>query len=128
MFKGITDKAKALSDGINITQNLADAKNLAMENIASGKLKAIELFEQHRPEIENILVNGLLTVAEEKLQDNETLQRVFEKGYEALPMAVRLLLPRTTFVEFSMKEKEPLLLKVQDYKRKRTAANSDSNV
>jgi hypothetical protein len=127
MFKGMTDKAKSLTDGMNITQKLAAAKNLAVENMTSGKSKAIELFEQHRPEIENILVNGLLSVAEEKLQDNETLQRVFEKGYEALPMPVRLLLPRTTFVEFSMKEKEPLLLKLRDYKQKRTATNSDSN-
>ncbi len=111
---------------IDITQNLANAKNLAAENIASGKLKAIELFEKHRPEIEDILVNGLLKVAEEKLQDNETLQQVFEKGYEALPMAVRLLLPRATFVEFSMKEKEPLLLKVRDYKQKRADANSNA--
>ena len=122
MFKGITDKAKSLADAANINQKLIDAKNLA----ASGRLKAIDLFEQYRPEIENILVNGLLTVAEEKLQDTDTLQQVFEKGYEVLPTPVRLLLPRATFVEFSMKEKEPLLLKVRDYKQKRADANPRS--
>ncbi len=111
----------------DIKQKLSDAKNLAAENLATGTSRAIELYERYKPEIENILVNGLLTVAEEKLQDNETLQQVFEKGYEALPLPVRVVLPRSTFVEFSMKEKEPLLLKVRDYKKKRADANSNPN-
>jgi hypothetical protein len=125
---GFFDDLKNKVNEVNITQGLADTKNLALGGMESGKSKAIELFEKHRPEIENILVNGLLTVAEEKLKDNETLKQVFEKGYEALPLPVRLLLPCATFVEFSMKEKEPLLLKVQEYKRKRAAGNSESTV
>lgn len=112
----------------NITQGLANAQNLAMEGMASGKSKTIELFEKHRPEIENILVNGLMTVAEKRLQDDETLRQVFEKGYEALPLPIRLLLPQEKFVEFSMKEKEPLLLKVQEYKRERAGNSNESNV
>jgi hypothetical protein len=120
---GLFDKLK----NTDFKQKLADVKSLAAESLATGTAKAIELFEHHRPEIENILVNGLLTVAEEKLQDDDTLQQVFEKGYEALPFAVRVALPRTTFVAFSMKEKEPLLLKVRDYKQKRADANTHSN-
>ena len=116
MFNGIANKAKELRDKVDLSQRVSDTKQFASMHVTAGASKAGDLFERHWPKVEHVVVNGLISVAEEKLKDDQFLQSVFESAYELLPTAVRIVLPRTKFIEFSMQRREPILLKLQDFR------------
>ena len=153
MFKKITDKAKELKDKVDIShavettkqlasngfeaskakaadisQTITATKQSASDKIDAGKSKANDFLEQNWPKIEGVLVGTLLTVAEEKLKDDSALEAVLDKAYELLPIAIRLVLPRTKFVEFGMKRRDPLLLKLQEQKAKKESASEISDM
>lgn len=149
MFKGIADKAKALRDKIEfpdavlsttraVSEHLADktrsmrdsierndalsnARTAVSEGIASGKSQANEMLTQYWPKIEYLIVNGLLTVAEEKLKDDEFVSAVVEKAYETLPTPVRLVLPRTLVIEYGMKQRQPMLVRLREIRETRSS-------
>ena len=143
MFNKIADKVKALtvkadlehamattkqiasdsldagkSKAANLSHTMTTKKQLASDNLETGKSKVNDFIEQNWPKIENMLINSLLTVTEEKLKDDATLEVLLGKAYEVLPIVVRLVLPREKFVEFSMKKRDSLLLKLQEHKNK----------
>lgn len=120
MFNKIADKAKALKDKANISQAISTTKQLASDSLNAGKLRANDYFEQNWPRIESVIVSGFLTVTEDKLKDDKIMEALLDKTYEVLPIAIRLVLPRAKFVEFSMKNRDSLLLKLQEQKIKKS--------
>jgi hypothetical protein len=115
------DKAKTIKETVESSDTLSSAKQFASNGLDNGKLIANDAFDKYWPKVESIIVNGLLSTAEEKLKDDQMLENMIEKAYEVLPTAVRLILPRTKFIEFSMKRRDPILIKVQEYKAKKEA-------
>ncbi|MGO3397328.1 MAG: hypothetical protein ACTINL_12600 [Serratia proteamaculans] len=71
---------------------------------------------RYRPMIEQLVLEGLIGVAEEKLLNDELVTDVFHKAYEMLPMPVRFVLSRETCLHWLMQNREPLLAKLADYK------------
>ncbi|WP_448091926.1 hypothetical protein [Pseudomonas lini] len=114
MFKSLTDKARALSGGI--TDKAMAAKDSVSGNFSAGTSKASEFLENNWGKVENVLVNGLLTVTEEKLKDDEVFIMLVEKAYEMLPTPVRLILSRTTFINHTMTHRESLVAKLREKK------------
>jgi hypothetical protein len=110
MFSSFKGKAKAIAD-------LSVQKAGAAVSSSNSKLQ--ELFDQNYPKIEPIIVNGLLNLAEGKLKDNNTLNTIFEKGYEILPFPVRLIISKNRFLEFTMSRRDSLLQKVMTLKEQR---------
>ena len=117
MFNSLKDKATSLAQ---VAGQKTDAA------LSSGSQKGQELFADYYPKIEPMVVDGLLSVAEEKLNDELVLSGYIEKTYELLPMPVRLMVSRAQFIEFTMKHKTPLLQKVAEVKQKRLALASSA--
>lgn len=122
MFKKLADAALYLKEKADLDSKLEATKNFAKCQYEAGKVGTNTVWEKHLPTVERILVEGLLSIAEEKLRDGETLEKVFNKLYETLPLAARLVLSRERFLEFTMARRDPLLLKVLGVRAQR--ANS----
>lgn len=119
MFKKLSDAAQSLKAKADIGQKVEATKQLASGKLDASKESALVVWEKHWPSIEKVVVEGLLTVAVEKLSDDAMVEGVFLKAYEALPLAVRFVLKREKFVEFTMARRDPLLLKLQDIRAER---------
>lgn len=115
MFSKLTDSARALKEKVD----LEAAKQRASAQLDTGIQSAGAAWDSHWPKVERLLVEGLLSLAEEQLRDDKMLERAFTKVYEALPLAARFVLPRDRFTEFAMARREPLLLKVQGLRAER---------
>ncbi|MCP1441503.1 hypothetical protein J3D54_000635 [Pseudomonas sp. GGS8] len=122
MFKSLTDKARTLSGGI--ADKAMAAKDSVSGNFSAGTSKASEFLENNWGKVENVLVNGLLTVTEEKLKDDEVFIMLVEKAYEMLPTPVRLILSRTMFINHTLTRRESLVAKLREKKALRLLNDS----
>ena len=127
MFKKFADAAKSLKEKADIGAKLEGAKQFASNKLETTKADASAAWEKHWPTIENVLIEGLLSIAEEKLKDDAILEAVFGKLYEALPLAVRLALSRDQFISFSMLQRGPVLVKLQHVRAQRRTIESPGN-
>ncbi len=127
MFNKIKDRAKLLIENVAVSEKMSVAKQflsdssestkkIVINNLESGKDKANIYFEKNWNLMEKILVDGLLSMAEDALKDEKNIKMFFEKAYELLPTGVRLVISREKFVELSMKKRDPLILSLQQYK------------
>lgn len=108
---------KTLDTSVKEVTTVFNDTTLAVNSaIYSGKTSVAELYNKHGETIENIVINGLVEVAEEKLHDEVFLKMFLEKTYELLPVSMRMVISREIFMNFCLKYKEPLLLKVQECK------------
>lgn len=119
MFKKFADAARSLKEKADIGAKLEATKQLATGKYEAGKAEASVAWDKHWPAAEHLLVEGLLSIAEEKLRDDKALESVFGTLYETLPLPVRLGLSRHRFVELIMACRDPLLVKVQDARAQR---------
>lgn len=141
MFKKLIEKASSsvAEIGALVDKNTEDAKknveekmrdigsikNSVAEMASSGADHAFSIFEKNWPLIERILLDGLLSIAIEHLKDDELVRGIMEKVYETLPIGVRLVLPRDRYIEFAIRQREPLLLQLDSYREKRALAGED---
>lgn len=125
MFKKLTDTARTLKEKADVSARLDATKQFASSKYEAGKAETSAAWEKHWPTIERVLVEGLLSIAEEKLRDDKMIEGALTKLYETLPLAVRFVLSRDRFLVFTMEHRGTLLLKVQDTRAGR-AANTDA--
>ncbi|HDL6741148.1 TPA: hypothetical protein ACSRD7_001585 [Yersinia enterocolitica] len=72
--------------------------------------------------LENIVIKGLLNMAEDKLSDDAFVESVFSKAYEFLPVPVRMVVKREWCLSYLQSRKTPLLVKLQFYRDERSRA------
>ncbi|MGE5034974.1 MULTISPECIES: hypothetical protein [Yersinia] len=70
--------------------------------------------------LDNIVINGLLNIAEDKLNDDAFVESVFSKAYELLPAPVRMVVKREWCLSYLQSRKTPLLVKLQLYRDERS--------
>ncbi|EEW7592485.1 hypothetical protein ACRW16_15710 [Escherichia coli] len=99
---------------ISDTANVDTAKT--QEETDSSTSRFSEVISRYRPVIERVVLDGLVGIAEDKLQDDVLIASIFNKAYELLPTPVRLVLPREKCLNWLMQNREPLLLKLGDYR------------
>lgn len=116
MFNKLAGAAQTLREKADIGKRVEASRQFAADKLEAGKAGATAKWEQHWPATERLLVEGLLTVAEEKLEDDKMLEGAFLKLYETLPLAARFILTRERFLEFTMSRREPILLKLKDFR------------
>lgn len=96
--------------------------NITIEDQNSGKdvttKKVNQIIEKNWPKIEKLVISGLINLAENQLTNNEDLESLFEIVYETLPIAIRIAIPRKKFISFLMNQREPLLVKLNEQKKK----------
>ena len=69
--------------------------------------------------LDNIVISGLLTIAEDKLSDDVFIESMFSKAYELLPVPVRLVVRREWCLDYLQSRKAPLLAQLQLYRAER---------
>ena len=122
MFKKLTDTVRTLKEKADVGARLDATKQFASSKYEAGKAGANITWEKHWPSIERVLVEGLLSIAEEKLRDDKMIEGAITKLYETLPLAVRVVLSRDRFLVFTMEHRETLLLKVQNTRAERVTS------
>jgi hypothetical protein len=129
MFEKFADMAKGLKDKLDMEARLAAGKQFAASTYDAGKLEAAALWDKYWQSVEHVLVDGLLSIAADRLSDDGVLEGVFGKLYETLPLPVRLVFPRERFLAFTKTKQASLLAKVEAARQQRqiSAAQKASN-
>ncbi|CNI42266.1 hypothetical protein [Yersinia pekkanenii] len=84
--------------------------------------QSVSRLSKYKPLLENIVINGLLNIAEDKLNDDIFVESVFSKAYELLPAPVRMVVKREWCLSYLQSRKTPLLVKLQLYRDERSRA------
>ncbi|EMI7425283.1 hypothetical protein V6988_000366 [Yersinia enterocolitica] len=84
--------------------------------------QSVSRLSKYKPLLENIVINGLLNIAEDKLNDDIFVESVFSKAYELLPAPVRMVVKREWCLSYLQSRKTPLLVKLQLYRDERNRA------
>lgn len=84
--------------------------------------QSVSRLSKYKPLLENIVINGLLNIAEDKLNDDTFVESVFSKAYELLPAPVRMVVKREWCLSYLQSRKTPLLVKLQLYRDERSRA------
>ena len=63
--------------------------------------------------VERILVDGLLSVAHDRLKDDEVFLLAIEKAFELLPTPIRLVLPRSAFIKHSLAHRDTIVSQIE---------------
>ncbi|MDA5483451.1 hypothetical protein PGS49_22920, partial [Yersinia intermedia] len=83
---------------------------------------SVSRLSKYKPLLENIVINGLLNIAEDKLNDDAFVESVFSKAYELLPVPVRMVVKREWCLSYLQSRKSPLLVQLQLYRDARSQA------
>lgn len=112
-FGGFKDKFKlsAQKKGSNEQDNIVTEVHAETSSGASVSTK-----EKYQQLLNNIVINGLLNIAEDKLNDDVFIESVFNKAYELLPTPVRLVVKREWCLNYLQTQKAPLLEKLKVYR------------
>ncbi|MCU7282695.1 hypothetical protein OC926_22860 [Pseudomonas peradeniyensis] len=121
MFGFIAEKAKAMTDAVAETVTSASdavvsAKNAVIDGASMQVNSVVSQTEKHWPAVEKVLVDGLLSVAHDRLKDDEAFLLAVEKAFELLPTPVRLVLPRSAFIKHSLTHRDSIVAQI-DAKR-----------
>lgn len=130
MFGFIADKAKALSEAVSETMTSASdavvsAKDSVLDSVGEGANVAVSHAEKYWPAVERVLVDGLLTVAHDRLKDDDVFLLAVEKAFELLPTPIRLVLPRSAFIKHSLAHRDSIVAQI-DAKRSARLLLEDS--
>ena len=77
-----------------------------------------ELWKQHGHHAQNLVVQQLLNVAEEKISQDEELAKVVKQIYQLLPANITSLLPADLVVNKIIENKAVILSQVQQLRSK----------
>lgn len=124
MFGFISDKAKALSGAVG--DKVGAAKDAVLVHGGNGVSTAVEYLEKNWPKIERVLVDGMLTVAHERIRDDESFIRNVQRAFELLPTPVRLVLPRNLVEQYSLKHRDSIVKKIEEKQAQRQALASSA--
>ncbi|MDM3410747.1 hypothetical protein OGW14_04205 [Citrobacter sp. Cb018] len=122
MSENCTGKLRSLTEKLNFPRRKVPAENhdTSSERLPENTVKpAVTGSDKYRLLLENIVINGLLNIAEDKLSDDAFVEVVFNKAYELLPVPVRLVVRREWCRDYLQSRKAPLLAQLQLYRAER---------
>ncbi|BGE68936.1 TPA: hypothetical protein L4847_000844 [Pseudomonas aeruginosa] len=127
MFDFISNKAKAISGAVGDTlssaaDKAASLKDTVVESVSDGASSATGYLESHWPAIQRTIVDGLITVAHDRLQDDDVFLAAVNKAFEFLPMPVRLILPRAALERHSLTQRDAIVKLLAEKKATRDAS------
>jgi hypothetical protein len=110
-----------------ITTTLVKETNASMSLVSASNIRELpaSIIDKHWAKVEKILYDRLVNLANSKLNDDKSLEFVFDKAYELMPMPIRLILPRHQFIQFCLNRKTFILRKIPTYNElKKQKANN----
>lgn len=119
MSENSTGKLRSLKEKLNFPRRKVPAENhdTSSEHLPENTIKPSVIgSDKYRLLLENIVINGLLNIAEDKLSDDAFVEVVFSKAYELLPAPVRIVLKREWCLSYLQSQKAPILVKLQLYR------------
>lgn len=96
-------------------------KDFTLGAASAGSDRVETFLDTHWSTIEKVIVDGLLTIAVDRLSDDQVVRGVMEKVYETFPVGVRLVMPRDRYLEFALARRDPLLLRLDEYRAQRAS-------
>ena len=118
MFKGLVDKANSLKDKVEVAQAVDVARHAASTTVDAGRNKASEVFAAHWPRVESFVLERALPLANDGLMNDEGIRTLFDNAFAMLPIHLRLILPKTIFIEMAMTRRDPLVRCIQELRAK----------
>ena len=100
MLKNLVNRTKSATEKIDVKGAFGSVKNSTSEKLSSTKSKANKIIEKNWPKIEKVIIETMVSTAEDKLTNDSMLESLFETVYEVLPMPLRLVIPRKKFIHF----------------------------
>ena len=77
-----------------------------------------ELWKQHGQQVQSLVVQQLLNVAEDKISQDEELAKIVRQVYAVLPANITALLPADLIVNKIIENKAVILTQVQQLRSK----------
>ncbi|MEI9482376.1 hypothetical protein V5093_12035 [Enterobacter cancerogenus] len=114
-----TGKLRSLTGKLNFPRRKVPAVNhdISSERLPKNTIKPSVIgSDKYRLLLENIVINGLLNIAADKLNDDAFVEVVFSKAYELLPAPVRMVLKREWCLSYLQSQKALILVKLQLYR------------
>lgn len=78
-----------------------------------------ELWKQHGDKVQNLVVQQLLNLTEEKINQNDELSKIIDQSYSLLPANITALLPKTVVINKIIDNKAVILAQVQKIRASR---------
>ena len=123
MSENTQGKLKGLKEKLNLRGNISPTDNKGEqveENVSEQITEGSESrTTRYKRLLDNIVISGLLTIAEDKLSDDVFIESMFSKAYELLPVPVRLVVRREWCLDYLQSRKAPLLVQLQLYRAER---------
>lgn len=123
MSENTQGKLKGLKEKLNLRGNISPTDNKdeqVEENVSEQITEGPESrTTRYKRLLDNIVISGLLTIAEDKLSDDVFIESMFSKAYELLPVPVRLVVRREWCLDYLQSRKAPLLAQLQLYRAER---------
>ena len=123
MSENTQGKLKGLKEKLNLRGNISPTHNKdeqVEENVSEQITEGPESrTTRYKRLLDNIVISGLLTIAEDKLSDDVFIESMFSKAYELLPVPVRLVVRREWCLDYLQSRKAPLLAQLQLYRAER---------
>ena len=119
MSENSTGKLRSLTGKLNFPRRKVppETHDISSERLPKNTIKPSVIgSDKYRLLLENIVINGLLNIAEDKLSDDAFVEVVFSKAYELLPAPVRMVLKREWCLSYLQSQKAPILVKLQLYR------------
>ncbi|WP_439212778.1 hypothetical protein [Duffyella gerundensis] len=123
MSENTQGKLKRLNEKFNMRRNVSSTDkpveqvedNVSEQTTEGSESRTI----RYKRLLDNIVINGLLNIAEDKLSDDAFIESVFSKAYELLPVPVRMIVRREWCLGYVQSRKAPLLAQLQLYRTER---------
>ena len=123
MSENTQGKLKGLKEKLNLRGNISPTDNKdeqVEENVSEQITEGPESrTTRYKRLLDNIVISGLLTIAEDQLSDDVFIESMFSKAYELLPVPVRLVVRREWCLDYLQSRKAPLLAQLQLYRAER---------
>lgn len=123
MSENTQGKLKRLKEKFNMRRNVSSTDNpveQVEENVSEQTTEGAESrTTRYKRLLDNIVINGLLNIAEDKLGDDAFIESVFSKAYELLPVPVRKVVRREWCLGYLQSRKAPLLAQLKLYRTER---------
>ncbi|HHT2663342.1 TPA: hypothetical protein ACTYSP_002977 [Citrobacter freundii] len=119
MSENRTGKLRSLTEKLHFPRRKTHTENhdTSSERLPENTVKSSVIgSDKYKLLLENIVINGLLNIAEDKLSDDTFVEVVFSKAYELLPVPVRMVLKREWCLSYLQSQKAPILVKLQLYR------------
>lgn len=116
---------KVISVKEEVGDKVSSVVGSAMAEVGSKKAAAVSYLEENWEPVEQVLVEGMISVAHEQLKNDDAFMTAINTAFELLPTPVRLIVPRNLVSDFGFSKRDLLLQKIEARQKGRTIKDAE---